>query len=111
MYSNVVWLNDKIIVFSNYPQIDYKTPVDCVWGAYDAWSTCSKTCGGGVQIRTRKVDTVAENGGTACTGLSSEQQDCSTSACPSGNFTILVLVRQFSKNTYKIVDKIKFVYL
>ena len=59
------------------------------------------------------MDTHAENGGTACTGLSSEQQDCSTDACPAGNYTILVILRQFNSNynTYKIVDKTKFVYL
>ena len=82
----------------NYLNINLKTIVDCVWGAYDAWSTCSKTCGGGVQIRTRKVDTHAENGGAACTGLSSEQQDCNTGTCPAGNFTILALIRPFARN-------------
>ena len=69
-----------------------------MWGAYDAWSTCSKTCGGGsVQIRTRKIDTHAENGGAACTGLSSEQQDCNTGTCPAGTSTVVVLVVQFNR--------------
>ena len=44
------------------------------------------------------MDTHAENGGTACTGLSSEQQDCSTDACPAGNFTNLILLQQFRRN-------------
>ena len=69
-----------------------------MWGAYDAWSTCSKTCGGGVQIRTRKVDTHAENGGVACSGLSSEQQECSTDACPAGMLIILFLLGQYKRN-------------
>ena len=99
MYTHLLWLNNpKSLFFSNNPQTKYKTSVACVWGAFDAWSTCSKTCGGGVQIRTRKVDTHAENGGAACTGLSSEQQDCSTDACPAGNCTILVLSRQYKRN-------------
>ena len=59
-------------------------PVACVWGTWDTWATCSKTCGGGVQVRTRKVDTHEENGGAACSGLSTEQQDCSTGTCPAG---------------------------
>ena len=58
--------------------------VNCVWGTWDTWATCSKTCGGGVQVRTRKVDTHEENGGTACTGLSTEQQNCETGTCPAG---------------------------
>ena len=95
MYSNLLWLNNQKLLFYNHPQTKYNTPVDCVWGAYDAWSTCSKTCGGGVQIRTRKVATHAENGGAACSGLSSEQQDCSSDACPAGKFILLVLLSQF----------------
>ena len=87
-----------LLFFSNYPQTKYKPSVDCVWGAYDAWSTCSKTCGGGVQVRTRKVDTHAEHGGAACTGLSSEQQACNTGTCTAGNYTIFVLVRQLTSN-------------
>ena len=38
------------------------------------------------------MDTHAENGGAACTGLSSEQQDCSTDACPAGKFSIIFLL-------------------
>ena len=58
--------------------------VNCVWGTWDTWATCSKTCGGGSQIRTRKITTHEENGGTSCTGTSSEQQNCNTGACPAG---------------------------
>ena len=51
--------------------------VNCVWGTWNTWATCSQTCGGlGVQVRTRKVTTHEENGGTACTELSTEQQNC-----------------------------------
>ena len=40
-------------------------PVDCVVTAYPAdWSTCSKSCGGGAQARSRTVTTPANNGGT-----------------------------------------------
>ena len=73
------------------------TLVNCAWGSWDTWATCSKTCGGGLQVRTRKVDTHEENGGTACSGLSSEQQNCNTGTCPAGNdynFAIDAMWRQ-----------------
>ena len=60
-----------------------------MWGTWDTWATCSKTCDGGVQVRTRKVTTHEENGGTACSGLSTEQQDCNTGTCPAGNVNLL----------------------
>ena len=52
-------------------------------------------------MRTRKVDTHEENGGTACSGLSSEQQSCSTGTCPAGNIYIPL---------HSIFDRDKYVY-
>ena len=46
------------------------------------------------------MDTHEENGGTACSGLSSEQQNCNTGTCPAGtdyyyaiHFNVTKLVR------------------
>jgi hypothetical protein len=53
---------------------------DCVVSDWSAWGTCSKTCGGGTQSRTRTIVTPAADGGTACPSLS-ESRDCNTQAC------------------------------
>ena len=58
--------------------------MNCVWGSWDAWASCSATCGDGVQVRTRKVESHEENGGIACSGLSTEQQSCNAETCSSG---------------------------
>ena len=50
--------------------------VNCAWGTYGAWTTCSTSCVGGTQTRTRAIATQAQNGGTACTGLTTETRDC-----------------------------------
>ena len=86
------------MIFENYPHINNKFLVACVWGTWDTWATCSTTCGGGVKIRTRKIDTYEENGGAACSGLSSEQQGCNSGTCPAGNLTIVVVLKIFTKN-------------
>eukprot|EP01127_Copromyxa_protea_P011653 TRINITY_DN294_c0_g1_i1.p1 TRINITY_DN294_c0_g1~~TRINITY_DN294_c0_g1_i1.p1 ORF type:complete len:1674 (-),score=432.23 TRINITY_DN294_c0_g1_i1:61-4824(-) len=57
-------------------------PVNCAWSAWSAWSTCSKTCGTGSQTKTRTVATAAANGGSACSGATSQTQSCNTQACP-----------------------------
>eukprot|EP01004_Peranema_trichophorum_P007321 NODE_60_length_4100_cov_55.328640_g50_i0.p1 GENE.NODE_60_length_4100_cov_55.328640_g50_i0~~NODE_60_length_4100_cov_55.328640_g50_i0.p1 ORF type:complete len:1365 (-),score=567.13 NODE_60_length_4100_cov_55.328640_g50_i0:5-3496(-) len=56
-------------------------PVDCVVSDWAVWSTCTKSCGGGSQSRTRTVVTSAENQGTPCPELNAERA-CNTDPCP-----------------------------
>ena len=56
--------------------------VDCKWGDYSEWSSCSQTCGGGEKSRTRSKETQAENGGSPCTGDETDKQSCNPDACP-----------------------------
>ena len=68
---------------------------DCIWAAWEEWSTCTKSCGRGTQLRTRRVETHETDGGK-CSGESSEEQECGTSICPAGtNITMI------SKHTMK----------
>jgi hypothetical protein len=57
------------------------------WGAWGAWGTCSVTCGGGSQSRSRACDNPApQNGGAFCSGNSAETQSCNTAACSESHF-------------------------
>ena len=58
--------------------------VHCQWATWRTWASCSQTCGGGSQQRTRKYKVHAENGGNQCTGPSLEKQTCSEEECPPG---------------------------
>ena len=57
------------------------TLVDCVWNIWGHWGSCSATCGGGIQQRTRTEGQQAMNGGATCQGLSNESQSCNSQAC------------------------------
>lgn len=57
-------------------------PVNCAWTTWSAWGTCSASCGGGTQTRTRSQDPPASGGGADCVGASSESQACNTDGCP-----------------------------
>ena len=60
-------------------------PVDCEWANYGAWSTCTKTCGGGTRKRRRSIKRRAQSGGKTCPpGDSEEVKFCKTKACPKG---------------------------
>jgi hypothetical protein len=56
-------------------------PVDCVLSRWSAWSACSKTCGAGVQTKSRTVATAVQDGGKACDALSAVQA-CTDGRCP-----------------------------
>ncbi|CAF90479.1 unnamed protein product [Tetraodon nigroviridis] len=57
------------------------------WSSWQAWSSCSVSCGeGGVRTRRRTCSGPPECG-AACTGPSEETEDCPTSTCPDGGWS------------------------
>ena len=56
--------------------------VNCIWGAWSAWETCSVTCGGGNQERNRAISQQALFGGNECAGIAKETQSCNSQGCP-----------------------------
>ena len=56
--------------------------VNCIWGAWSTWETCSVTCGGGTQDRNRAITQEALFGGNECTGDDKETQSCNSNGCP-----------------------------
>eukprot|EP00930_Biecheleria_cincta_P035557 TRINITY_DN24452_c0_g3_i1.p1 TRINITY_DN24452_c0_g3~~TRINITY_DN24452_c0_g3_i1.p1 ORF type:complete len:1286 (-),score=145.81 TRINITY_DN24452_c0_g3_i1:109-3966(-) len=55
---------------------------DCVWDAWNDWSVCQFTCGGGQAIRVRKVKKMATGNGLACDNNVKEIRECHKNACP-----------------------------
>jgi hypothetical protein len=56
-------------------------PVNCVVSDWSSYSTCDKSCGGGIQTKTRTVLTEPSNGGSTCPVLT-QTQSCNTQPCP-----------------------------
>ena len=76
--------------------------VDGGWSEWTVWGTCSVTCGGGTESRTRTcTNPVPQNGGAECTGPDTESQDCNTQACAGRH--ILVAHARDSFNIYTLV--------
>lgn len=57
-------------------------PDDCVVSEWSQWSSCSKSCGGGIQSRTREL-LQASSTGASC-GPMVQTRACSTAPCPVG---------------------------
>ncbi|XP_068181171.1 A disintegrin and metalloproteinase with thrombospondin motifs 2-like [Antennarius striatus] len=52
------------------------------WGTWSEFGQCSRTCGGGVQFRTRDCDNPRPaNGGRTCIGTTYQFQMCNTNEC------------------------------
>lgn len=59
-------------------------PIDCKWAAWGDWSPCSKTCGDGVEMRSRFKDSVGKYGGEICSGQANETRACNLRVCKDG---------------------------
>lgn len=58
--------------------------VDGGYSSWTNWGTCTVSCGGGTQVKTRRCDSpTPQYGGAQCVGASSETQNCNTHNCPS----------------------------
>ena len=57
-------------------------PTDCKHSSWGEWSKCSKSCGNGLQERTRTIVTEAQNGGKACVGNNKHSRLCNNRGCP-----------------------------
>ena len=63
--------------------------IDGGWSNWSALTTCSKTCGGGFQMKTRTCSNPEPaNGGLACPGNVTETVNCNNQACIISNCII-----------------------
>jgi len=74
---------DGDTVDQNYSLPISKAPINGGWSSYSAWSSCTVSCGGGTQTRTRSCNNPSpQYGGLACSGTDTENQSCNTNTCP-----------------------------
>lgn len=55
---------------------------DCAMNEWEDWSSCSRSCGGGVRSRERTVQVQASHGGRACP-VTAEREECEVGSCDS----------------------------
>ena len=70
-------------------------PEDCVWGSWSTWLSCSKTCGGGTETRSRQKKKAEQNGGN-CSGSRSESKSCNTQPCAGKQDTSFIDFKGFT---------------
>ncbi|XP_078485768.1 uncharacterized protein LOC100177897 [Ciona intestinalis] len=57
-------------------------PVNCQWSSWNSFNSCSVSCGGGNQTRSRSVAITAFCGGNSCLGNNTDGRECNTQCCP-----------------------------
>lgn len=72
--------------------------VDGRWGKWGQFGSCSRTCGGGVQLSRRECNNpVPSNGGKYCQGVRVKYRSCNLNRCPD---TGTRLIRELSNNVF-----------
>lgn len=86
-YSSLVYFSPNThIVLGNVSTY----PVNCKYGDWQEWSSCSAKCGQGYQYRYRNIKTYPKNGGAQCSS-SFDTKDCEGSCRSTFNLTILLI--------------------
>ena len=76
---------------ANINSISYPLLVNCTWGTWSAWDTCSVTSGGAYQWRNRTIIQEALYGGTEC-------ENC-TDSSTTGNCGIIDILATYDNGT------------
>jgi hypothetical protein len=80
---NISSFNVSLILFCFYISF-FSLAVNGNWSFWSNWTDCSQPCGGGIMSRNRTCNNpMTASGGTFCSGLPNEQQDCNTVSCAS----------------------------
>ncbi|CAL8391934.1 unnamed protein product [Gadus morhua 'NCC'] len=67
------------------PVFSQTNPSHDIWGDYGTYGPCSRTCGTGISVRTRKCITQRTDGGHNCVGSSKSYRICNSQECPIGS--------------------------
>ena len=80
--------DNRISVLEEYKS-ESEARVDGGWGDWSSWSSCSVSCGGGTQYRTRPCDSPSpSNNGAYCEGEPFQHQNCTSGQCQNGKFDL-----------------------
>ena len=85
----------EILTLFNF--IDSFFTVDCSWGSWSSYSSCSKICGGGLKTKKREKIILEQYGGL-CSGQKTFDTACNTQECP-GEFYVLRVLMYLNKDT------------
>ena len=56
--------------------------VDCAFGPWSDWNSCSATCGSGTKTRRRGIERQPRGNGKPCLGDRVDRRPCNTARCP-----------------------------
>lgn len=71
-----------IYTYTFHDHIPIEFSVDCIWGGWNEWSACTKTCGGGMKKSNRNIKQDPLFGGRKCEGNHTRWMPCNIDPCP-----------------------------
>ena len=97
LYQHITYSNDdfsnQLKLKRNHEYMFFISLVDCKWSPWGPWDVCTRTCGGGMQARSRTIVEQERHGGKPCVGDPQEMQGCNMQACPSNYIALNNLLK------------------
>lgn len=76
-------IKEGVCCYTLYFHVFMYLQVDGRWGKWGQFGSCSRTCGGGVQLSKRECNNpVPSNGGKYCQGVRVKYRSCNLNYCP-----------------------------
>lgn len=75
--------------YTSYADACVSVLVDCEWSSWSEWSSCSVSCGHGVQSSSRSIVQPRQYGGRECEGPSHRSRVCTGPDCGKKSYTAL----------------------
>ena len=108
MYVRICTCSYEATAITHEPNTTTITDEEPVDGKYSAFSTCSKNCGGGFQLRVCASAPI--NGGKPCPSMV-ETRSCNTGACSTGTFVAVRIHAPLYINTHvRVVHIVSYIY-
>ena len=85
--------------------------LESLWTTWNAWFSCTESCDGGIQTRTRTCEDDSNSVVESCTGSSNQTRSCNDVACPGSYISMTIIVQIETSLVFDITVYASWIFL